>query len=116
MWEKVNKIFGNENAKTLKGYRKVVEKINALEPEMQAIEDKDFSKKTAEFQTRLEDGESLDDLIPEVFALVREDVLREDWLPNGDWAFTVEIPAGMKNDYIAKVGKRASDVVVKEMK
>ena len=72
MWEKVNKIFGNENAKTLKGYRKVVEKINALEPEMQAIEDKDFSKKTAEFQTRLEDGESLDDLIPETFALVRE--------------------------------------------
>ncbi len=72
MWEKVNKIFGNENAKTLKGYRKVVEKINALEPEMQAIEDKDFSKKTVEFQTRLEDGESLDDLIPEAFALVRE--------------------------------------------
>ncbi len=72
MWEKVNKIFGNENAKTLKGYRKVVEKINALEPEMQAIEDKDFSKKTAEFQTRLEDGEFLDDLIPEAFALVRE--------------------------------------------
>lgn len=51
-----------------------------------------------------------------VFALVREDVLREDWLPNGDWAFTVEIPAGMKIDYIAKVGKRASDVVVKELK
>ena len=72
MWKKVNKIFGNENAKTLKGYRKVVEKINELEPEMQAIEDKDFSKKTAEFQTRLEDGESLDDLIPEAFALVRE--------------------------------------------
>ena len=72
MWKKVNKIFGNENAKTLKGYRKVVEQINALEPEMQAIEDKDFSKKTAEFQTRLEDGESLDDLIPEAFALVRE--------------------------------------------
>ena len=72
MWEKVNKIFGNENVKTLKGYRKVVEKINALEPEMQAIEDKDFSKKTAEFQIRLEDGESPDDLIPEAFALVRE--------------------------------------------
>ena len=72
MWKKVNKIFGNENAKTLKGYRKVVEKINALEPEMQAIVDKDFSKKTVEFQTRLEDGESLDDLIPEAFALVRE--------------------------------------------
>ena len=72
MWEKVNKIFGNENAKTLNGYLKVVEKINALEPEMQAIEEKDFSKKTEEFKTRLKDGESLDDLIPEAFALVRE--------------------------------------------
>lgn len=51
-----------------------------------------------------------------VFALVREDVMREDWLGNGDWAFTVEIPAGMKADYIAKVGKRAPDVVVKELK
>ena len=72
MWKKVKKIFGNKIVKTLKNYLKVVEKINALEPEMQAIEDKDFSKKTAEFQTRLEDGESLDDLIPEAFALVRE--------------------------------------------
>ena len=72
MWKKVNKIFGNENTKTLKDYRKAVEKINALETEMQTIEDKDFSKKTAEFKTRLEDGESLDDLIPESFALVRE--------------------------------------------
>lgn len=51
-----------------------------------------------------------------VYSFVREDVLREDWLPNGDWAFTVEIPAGMKNDYIAKIGKRAPEVVVKEMK
>ena len=68
MWEKVNKIFGNENAKTLKSYRKVVEKINALEPEMQAIEEKDFSKKTEEFKTRLKDGESLADLLPEAFA------------------------------------------------
>nr|MBC8517647.1 ribosome assembly factor SBDS [Euryarchaeota archaeon] len=44
------------------------------------------------------------------------DGVRDDWLCHGDWAFTVEIPAGMKNDYIAKVGKRASDVVVKELK
>lgn len=51
-----------------------------------------------------------------VFSMVREDVLREEWLSNGDWAFTVEIPAGMKNDYIAKVGKRAPDLVVKELK
>jgi len=51
-----------------------------------------------------------------VFSIVREDILKEEWLNNGDWAFTVEIPAGMKNDYIAKIGKRAPDVVVKEMK
>jgi ribosome maturation protein SDO1 len=51
-----------------------------------------------------------------VFAMVREDLQREEWLANGDWAFTVEVPAGMKNDYIAKVGKRAPDVVVKELK
>ena len=50
-----------------------------------------------------------------VLSLVREDVLREEWLPNGDWAFTVEVPAGMKIDYIARVGKRAPDVVVKEL-
>jgi len=51
-----------------------------------------------------------------VFSVVREDILKEDWLANGDWAFTVEIPAGMKADYIAKIGKRAPDVVVKELK
>ncbi len=51
-----------------------------------------------------------------VFAMVRSDVLKEEWLSNGDWAFTVEVPAGMKNDYIAKVGKKAPEVVVKELK
>ena len=50
-----------------------------------------------------------------VLSMVREDILREEWLANGDWAFTVEVPAGMKIDYIAKVGKRAPDVVVKEL-
>ncbi len=51
-----------------------------------------------------------------VFAMVREDVQREEWLVNGDWAFVVEIPAGMKNDYIGRVGKRAPDLSVKELK
>ena len=48
--------------------------------------------------------------------MVRSDVLREEWLPNGDWAFVVEIPAGMKGDYISKVAKRAPDAEVREMK
>ena len=42
MWKKVKNIFGDENAKTLKGYRKVVDKINALEPEIQALADEEF--------------------------------------------------------------------------
>ena len=76
MWKKVKNIFGDENAKTLKGYRKVVDKINALEPEIQALADEEFPKKTTAFQTRLEKGVALDELIPEAFALVREASLR----------------------------------------
>ena len=76
MWKKVKNIFGDENAKTLKGYRKVADKINALEPEIQALADEEFPKKTTAFQTRLEKGVALDELIPEVFALVREASLR----------------------------------------
>lgn len=51
-----------------------------------------------------------------VYSMVREDILKEEWQSNGDWIFTVEIPAGMKNDYIAKIGKKAPDVNVKELK
>ena len=45
MWKKVKNIFGDENAKTLKAYRKVVDKINALEPEIKALADEEFPKK-----------------------------------------------------------------------
>ncbi len=51
-----------------------------------------------------------------VYSMVREEILKEEWQSNGDWVFTVEIPAGMKNDYIAKIGKKAPDVNVKELK
>ena len=76
MWKKFKYIFGDENAKTLKGYRKVVDKINALESGIQALVDEEFPKKTTAFQTRIEKGIALDELIPEVFALVREASLR----------------------------------------
>ena len=46
---------------------------------------------------------------------VRSDVIREEWLENGDWAFVVEIPAGMKGEYISKVAKKDSDTTVKEL-
>ena len=51
-----------------------------------------------------------------VYSMVREDILKEEWQSNGDWIFTVEITAGMKTDYIAKIGKKAPDVNVKELK
>ena len=72
MWKKVKKLFGDENTKTLAGYQKVVDKINAHEAEMQGLADEDFPKKTEDFKSRLEAGEAMDNLIPEAFALVRE--------------------------------------------
>ena len=46
---------------------------------------------------------------------VRSDVIKEQWLPNGDWAFVVEIPAGMKGEYLSKVAKRDPNTEVKEL-
>lgn len=67
----VKKIIDN-NEKEVKKMRLVAEDINLLEPQMQALADEDFPKKTAEFRERLEEGESLLDIMPEAFALVRE--------------------------------------------
>ena len=72
MWQLIKKIIGDENNKRLKKYQKIVEKINAFETEIQSYKDDDFSNKTVEFRKRLNDGEDLDNIIPEAFALVRE--------------------------------------------
>jgi len=65
-------LFGNENEKTIKKWRPIVSKINDLEDSFKLLDDTDFAIKTAEFKTRHTNGESLDDLLPEAFALVRE--------------------------------------------
>lgn len=62
----------DDNAREVKKYQKRVQVINALEPEIQALSDEDLRGKTAEFKQRLENGESIDDLLPEAFAVVRE--------------------------------------------
>jgi len=67
-----SKIFGSANERKLRTYRKKVEKINALEPEFEKLSDEQLRAKTDEFKQRLEKGESLDDLLPEAFAAVRE--------------------------------------------
>jgi len=68
----VKKIFGTRNDRELKRMGKVVARINALEEAMQALDDAALRAKTDEFRSRLADGESLDRLLPEAFAVVRE--------------------------------------------
>ncbi len=67
-------LFGlfDKNKKLLKKYRKMVETINAFEPEIEKLSDQQLKEKTPEFQKRLENGESLDDILYEAFAVVRE--------------------------------------------
>ena len=66
------RIFGSSNDRRIKNYRSRVDSINALEPGIAALSDSDLRAKTAEFRTRLQAGESLDDLQAEAFAVVRE--------------------------------------------
>jgi preprotein translocase subunit SecA len=68
----IKKIFGSRNDRLLRQYRKVVAKINTCEPAMQALTDEQLCAKTQAFQQRLSAGESLDDILPEAFAAVRE--------------------------------------------
>ncbi|MFN3073129.1 preprotein translocase subunit SecA [Acinetobacter sp. TY1] len=65
-------IFGTKNERELKRMRKIVEKINALEPTVSALSDADLSAKTEEFKQRYNKGDSLDKLLPEAFAVCRE--------------------------------------------
>ncbi|MDM1758733.1 MULTISPECIES: preprotein translocase subunit SecA [unclassified Acinetobacter] len=65
-------IFGTKNERELKRMRKIVDKINALEPTISALSDADLSAKTEEFKQRYKKGESLDQLMPEAFAVCRE--------------------------------------------
>ncbi len=72
----LKKVFGSRNDRLLKQYRATVNKINALEPEYQKLDDEQLRGKTAEFKTRVENGETLDSLLPEAFAAVREAAVR----------------------------------------
>jgi len=65
-------ILGTANTRQLRHMRPIVERINALEPRMEALDDAQLSAKTNEFRERLNQGETLDDLLPEAFAVVRE--------------------------------------------
>ncbi|MCD6735467.1 MAG: preprotein translocase subunit SecA [Burkholderiaceae bacterium] len=68
----LTRIFGSRNERLLKGYRKSVEQINALEPRVMALSDEQLAGKTAEFRQRVANGEGVDELLPEAFAVCRE--------------------------------------------
>jgi len=72
MFDWTKKIFGDPNEKELKKLQPVVEKINSYEPDISKLNDEELKNKTPEFRERLNKGQALDDILPEVFAVVRE--------------------------------------------
>ncbi len=72
----VKVVVGSRNDRLIKKKQKIVKKINALEPEFQALSDDALKAKTEEFKARLQQGETLDDILPEAFAAVREASVR----------------------------------------
>ena len=68
----IDKIFGTHSEREIKRIRPLVEKIESMRPEMMELSDEELRAKTAEFKKRLGEGETLDDLLPEAFAVVRE--------------------------------------------
>lgn len=87
----IKKIFGDENTKTVKRYEERVPAINAIEESVKALNDDELKAKTPEFKERLSKGETLDDILPEAFAVVREVAIRTLKMRH----FDVQIVGGM---------------------
>ena len=87
----VEKIFGDLNAKEIKKVEKIVDRIEALDEEMQALTDDQLRAKTQEFKDRLAEGETLDDILPEAFAVCREGA----WRSLGMKHFRVQLIGGV---------------------
>ncbi len=85
------KVFGSANDRIIKKIVPAVERVGALEPELVKLSDADLARRTADFKQRIENGESLDDLLPEAFATVREAARRV----LGQRHFDVQLIGGM---------------------
>src|SRR3989344_157426 len=88
IWDSV---FGDESSKFLKNSGKIVSKIGALEANFVNLKDEDFPQKTLEFKERIKNGEALDGILPEAFALVREAARRN----LGERHYDVQIAGGL---------------------
>ena len=97
----LTRIVGSSNDRTLKKLRKIVKQINAMEPTFESLSDADLKAKTVEFRTRIEQGETLDQLLPEAFATVREASKRVFGMRH----FDVQLMGGMvlDNNQIAEM-------------
>jgi len=87
----LTKIFGDANEKEIKKLNKVVEQVNELEPQIKKLSDEELKGKTDEFKERLEKGETLDDILVEAFAVVRE----ASWRTLGMRPFDVQVLGGI---------------------
>ena len=87
----LKKLFGSSNEAEIKRLRKILDKVNALEPQMHALSDAELQAKTPAFKQRLAAGETLDDLLPEAFAAVREAAIRTI----GQRPFDVQVLGGI---------------------
>ena len=98
----LTQIFGSRNDRLLKGYRKSVDRINALEPQFEKLSDDELRGKTQEFKERLAKGETVDDLLVEAFAVVREGSKRTMKMRH----FDVQLVGGiaLHNGKIAEMG------------
>src|SRR5690554_7328276 len=72
----LKRILGDSNEREVKRLMKTVDIIEGLEPQMQALSDKELRAKTDEFKNRLKEGQTLDDILPEAYAVVREAAIR----------------------------------------
>ena len=98
----LTKIFGSRNDRLLKTYRKTIDRINALEPQYEKLDDDQLGAKTLEFKERVKAGEELDAILPEAFAVVREGSKRVMKLRH----FDVQLLGGMAlhNGKISEMG------------
>ena len=98
----LTKIFGSRNDRLLKTYRKTITQINLLEPQYEKLDDHQLRAKTEEFKTRIAGGETLDELLAEAFAVVREGSKRAMKMRH----FDVQMLGGMSlhNGKISEMG------------
>ena len=87
----MEKIFGDINTKEVKKVEKIADQVMALEDQMAALTDEELKAKTPEFKERLANGETLDDLLPEAFAVCREAA----WRSVGMKHFKVQVLGGI---------------------